>query len=65
MEQSPDPEGNGFNTVAFEEAQFANGTDIANGSYRFLFRALKVTGDRRRQEDYETWLSPIVGIYRA
>ncbi|TEB21711.1 pyrolysin [Coprinellus micaceus] len=41
---------------------FANGTAIPNGQYRLLFRVLKVTGNRNRQEDYETWLSPIVGV---
>ena len=41
---------------------FANGTMIPNGSYRFLLRALRVTGNPQRQEDYETWLSPIVGL---
>ncbi|KAJ3538038.1 hypothetical protein NMY22_g5332 [Coprinellus aureogranulatus] len=33
-------------------------------SSEYLFgRALKVTGDQTRQEDYETWLSPIVGVF--
>ncbi|KAJ2929710.1 hypothetical protein H1R20_g7388, partial [Candolleomyces eurysporus] len=59
------PDDNGFNTIAFDSPKFANGSTIANGAYRFLFRALKVTGDRRKQEDYETWLSPIVGIQQA
>ena len=57
-----DPEDNGYNVFGVTEPKFANGTTIANGSYRLLFRALKVTGDRNKQEDYETWLSPIVGI---
>ncbi|KAG5644690.1 hypothetical protein DXG03_007913 [Asterophora parasitica] len=41
---------------------FANGTRIPNGSYRVLVRALKVTGDATKQEDYESWLSPIIGF---
>ncbi|KAG5646298.1 hypothetical protein DXG03_003895 [Asterophora parasitica] len=41
---------------------FANGTRIPNGTYRVLVRALKVTGDATRQEDYESWLSPIIGF---
>ena len=54
--------GNGFHSFDMEEAVFANGTAIPNGMYRVLLRVLKVTGDRRKQEDYETWLSPIVGV---
>lgn len=53
---------NGFNTISFEKPTFANGTQVPNGSYRILVRALKVTGDPKRQEDYESWLSPIVGV---
>jgi hypothetical protein len=33
------------------------------GSYRFLLRVLKITGDPTREEDYETYLSPVVGVY--
>ena len=44
---------------------FANGTRIPNGSYRFLLRALRVTGNPQRQEDYESWLSPVVGLFAA
>ncbi|KAF8070083.1 pyrolysin [Lyophyllum atratum] len=57
-----DPQDNGFTTIALASPSFANGTQIANGSYRVLVRALKVTGDAQTQEDYESWLSPIVGI---
>ncbi|EJD53701.1 subtilisin-like protease [Auricularia subglabra TFB-10046 SS5] len=41
---------------------FANGTAIPYGRFRALFRVLKVAGDASRQEDYETWLSPIIGV---
>ncbi|KAJ7602261.1 peptidase S8/S53 domain-containing protein [Roridomyces roridus] len=41
---------------------FANGTVIPDGSYKILLRALKVTGDPKNEADYESWLSPIVGI---
>lgn len=41
--------------------QFANGTAIPNGQYRILIRALKITGDAK-DNDYESWLSPIIGI---
>ncbi|KAF9467400.1 pyrolysin [Collybia nuda] len=57
-----DPADNGSNALAFPEAVFANGTQIPNGSYRTLVRALRVTGDPTREEDYDSWLSPIVGV---
>ncbi|GLB37011.1 putative subtilisin-like protein [Lyophyllum shimeji] len=57
-----DPNDNGFNTIALDTPTFANGTTIANGSYRLLVRALRVTGDPTKEEDYESWLSPIIGI---
>ncbi|KAG5640012.1 hypothetical protein DXG03_001790, partial [Asterophora parasitica] len=41
---------------------FANGTSIPNGSYRLLIRALRVTGDATKEEDYDSWLSPIIGF---
>ncbi|KAK0462601.1 subtilisin-like protease [Desarmillaria tabescens] len=41
---------------------FANGTTIPNGSYKLLLRALKVTGDPSVASDYESWLSPIIGV---
>ncbi|RDB16703.1 Minor extracellular protease vpr [Hypsizygus marmoreus] len=53
---------NAFNTLALQEPTFANGTQIPNGSYRFLIRALRVTGDAKKEEDYESWLSPIIGV---
>ncbi|EJD39665.1 subtilisin-like protease [Auricularia subglabra TFB-10046 SS5] len=54
-----------FDSPYFETAignAFANGTAIPYGQYRALFRALKVSGDARREEDYEVWLSPVIGI---
>ena len=33
------------------------------GSYRILLRVLKITGDPTREKDYETYLSPVVGVY--
>jgi hypothetical protein len=44
---------------------FANGTQFSYGSYRLLLRALKVTGNPTKQEDYETWLSPILNYVAA
>ncbi|KAF8634300.1 hypothetical protein AX17_004252 [Amanita inopinata Kibby_2008] len=56
------PTDNGYNVLTLNTPTFANGTTIPNGTYRLLLRALRVTGDPTRQEDYESWLSPIIGI---
>ena len=53
---------NGAYFVPLETPTFANGSTIANGPYRLLLRALRVTGDRAKQEDWETWLSPVVVV---
>ena len=55
-------DGTGFNELTFPTPTFANGTTIPNGSYRILLRALKVTGDVKKEEDYESWLSPVIGV---
>ncbi|KAK0476848.1 subtilisin-like protease [Armillaria novae-zelandiae] len=57
-----DPDTFGYNTIAMKSPVFANGTTIPNGSYKFLLRALKVTGDPRQEEDFESWLSPVIRI---
>ncbi|KAI0081943.1 subtilisin-like protease [Panus rudis PR-1116 ss-1] len=57
-------DGSGFNAFDLTN-RFANGTIISNGTYRILLRALKVTGDRTKEEDYESWLSDLVGIHAA
>ncbi|KAJ7747214.1 subtilisin-like protease [Mycena metata] len=49
------------NTLLLENA-FANGTTIPNGSYKVLLRSLRVTGDATNEADYESWLSPIIGV---
>ncbi|KAF9050212.1 pyrolysin [Panaeolus papilionaceus] len=54
--------GNAWSVLDLTAPTFANGTVIPNGQYRFLLRALKPFGDPSRQEDYESWLSPIVGV---
>ncbi|KAJ7497644.1 subtilisin-like protease [Mycena latifolia] len=41
---------------------FANGTTISNGAYKVLIRALRVTGDATNEADYESWLSPVIGV---
>ncbi|CAA7260648.1 unnamed protein product [Cyclocybe aegerita] len=57
-----DPNDNGFSLVLIDEPVFANGTRIPNGLYKILIRALRVTGNPANQADYESWLSPIIGI---
>ncbi|KIM45535.1 hypothetical protein M413DRAFT_343058 [Hebeloma cylindrosporum] len=57
-----DPASLPFNTFSLDAPTFANGTTIANGPYRILVRALRVTGNPTREEDYESWLSPVVGV---
>ncbi|KAF8893560.1 subtilisin-like protease [Infundibulicybe gibba] len=53
---------NEFNELAFDAPTFANGTTIPNGLYRVLLRALKATGDPTKEEDFESWLGPIIGV---
>lgn len=50
------------NIVALNSPTFSNGTVIPDGSYRILLRALRVTGNPDNEEDYESWISPIVGV---
>ena len=59
--QSDQP-GQGFSVFSLSEPAFANNTRIPNGRYRILMRALKVTGDPTDQNDYESFLSPVIGI---
>ncbi|TFK92708.1 subtilisin-like protease [Polyporus arcularius HHB13444] len=59
---SDQDDGTGFNELSIPTPQFANGTTIPNGSYRILLRALKVTGDPTKEEDFESWLSPVLGF---
>ncbi|KIJ56964.1 hypothetical protein M422DRAFT_238550 [Sphaerobolus stellatus SS14] len=54
---------NGFSVLAFNPPVFANSTTVPNGSYRILIRALKITGDPNNEADYETFLSPIIGVF--
>ncbi|KAJ7772724.1 subtilisin-like protease [Mycena maculata] len=55
-------EGDSLDYTVIQTNTFANGTIIPSGSYRVLLRALKVTGDPTNEADYESWLSPIVGV---
>ncbi|CAE6473946.1 unnamed protein product [Rhizoctonia solani] len=54
---------NGYSGI--QVVAFANGTAIPDGRYKVLFRALKITGNPRMQEDYEVWTSPTMVIKRA
>ncbi|KAJ7238980.1 subtilisin-like protease [Mycena rebaudengoi] len=49
------------NSIVLAKA-FANGTVIPNGSYKILLRSLRVTGDPTNEADYDSWLSPIIGV---
>jgi subtilisin family serine protease len=59
--QSATP-GVGFSVLSLSDPVFANNQTIPNGRYRILMRALKVTGDPTDQNDYESFLSPVIGI---
>ncbi|KAG8748214.1 hypothetical protein FRC11_012063 [Ceratobasidium sp. 423] len=51
---------NGYSAI--QVTGFANGTAIPDGSYKILFRALKITGNPKMEEDYEVWTSPTVVV---
>ena len=55
-------DGTGFTVFELDTPTFANGTTIPNGTYKLLLRALKVTGDPTNEADFESWLSPIIGV---
>lgn len=55
---SPDQ---GYSTISLPP-KFGNGTDITPGSYRLLLRALKITGDRTKEDDYEVYMSPAFNV---
>jgi hypothetical protein len=57
------PADGGYSTQVV--TQFANGTVIPDGSYKVLFRALKITGNPKKEEDYEVWTSPEIVVKRA
>ena len=59
--QSATP-GQGFSVFSLSEPVFANNMRIRDGRYRVLMRALKVTGDPTDQNDYESFLSSVIGI---
>ncbi|KAF9264167.1 subtilisin-like protease [Marasmius fiardii PR-910] len=48
-------------SIPFSEPELANGTKVSDGLYKYLLRALRVTGDPLNNDDYDKWLSPVVG----
>jgi hypothetical protein len=58
--------GVGFNNVPLSSSEegfaLANGTQVPNGSYKVLLRALKIFGDETDADSYESWLSPVINI---
>ncbi|CAE6450175.1 unnamed protein product [Rhizoctonia solani] len=54
---------NGYSSLQI--TAFANGTAIPDGSYKILVRALKITGNPKKEEDYEVWVSPTAVVKRA
>lgn len=60
---TPDTVANGgYNVLSMQSRKFASGTTIPNGSYRILLRALKITGDPANENDYESWLGPVMNF---
>ncbi|KAJ8076315.1 hypothetical protein PM082_000736 [Marasmius tenuissimus] len=58
-----DPKDNIAYNLAINSPTFVNGSTIPNGKYRILMRALRVTGDVGNEGDYESWLSPVFGVF--
>ncbi|PVF93855.1 subtilisin-like protein [Serendipita vermifera] len=52
--------GFGYSTFVLRNNTFSDSRPIPNGRYKFLLRALKITGDLTNESDYEAWLSPVV-----
>ena len=52
------------NVINMKTPTFLNGSTIPNGSYRLLFRALKVTGNPKLDElkDFEPAFTDIFGV---
>ncbi|KAJ7693309.1 subtilisin-like protease [Mycena rosella] len=51
----------GYSSFQFQ-GTFANGTRLDDGQYRVLLRALRVGGNPKKEEDYESWLGPQFGV---
>ncbi|CCO36026.1 Minor extracellular protease vpr [Rhizoctonia solani AG-1 IB] len=59
---APTPQDGGYSTIQI--STFANGTQIPDGSYKILLRALKIGGMGQNNED-ETWVSPEITVKRT
>ncbi|KAK1221838.1 hypothetical protein PQX77_015337 [Marasmius sp. AFHP31] len=55
--QSSDPDEDLYALDLNNEATFVNETLLPSGTYKVLIRALRITGDPDRPEDYDQWLS--------
>lgn len=60
--QDLSPDGLDINKINMETAVFDDGSTIPNGSYRFLIRALRVTGNPNLDEDYDYALTDSFGV---
>ena len=54
-------EGSAYSFIPIKTT-FLNGSTIPNGSYRLVFRALRVTGNPNLEEDYDSAFSDVFGI---
>jgi len=52
--------GNVYNAIW--NGTLSTGIQVPTGTYRFLYRALKIFGDMNSNSDYENWTSPVFGI---
>lgn len=54
-------DGNELYSFAFA-GTFTDGSTVPNGDYRFLVRALRITGNPGNENDYDSWLSGVFTI---
>jgi len=55
---------NGFNGFSWH-GELVNGDMVENGSYRILGRALRIGGDPTKEDNYESWLSPVITVNKS
>lgn len=53
--------GEGYFTLDLTTPTFQNGTSFPKGTFRILVRSLRVTGNPKKEKDFDAWVSPIVG----
>ena len=49
--------------ITLEKPETPAGIPIPNGTYKVLLRVLRLAGDPHKEEDWESWLSPLFGVY--